>query len=687
MGRGLVDLALCVAAAACTGAAAGGQSVARQWNEQLLGAIRIDFARPTVHARNLYHVSVAMWDAWAAYDPDADGVIHRENATAKDIQVAREEAISYAAYRVLKARFANSPGGPQSLASFDALMNALGYDINNEGTVGGSPAAVGNRVAMSVLFHGLNDNANEAGGYANLYYEPVNEPLIVELAGNPTMLYPNRWQPLSLDFFIDQAGNPVPYGYPEALSPEWGQVIPFALKPADLTVYTRDGFDYWVYHDPGLQPQHGGVGDALYKWGHEMVAVWQSHLDPADGVLWDISPGSLGNTGLPGPGDYEDYYDYYGGGDWGTGYELNPVTGEPYEPQIVPRGDLTRVLAEFWADGPDSETPPGHWFVVANYVADHPLFERRLGGKGPVLDPLEWDVKVYLALGGAMHDTAVAVWGIKGWYDSSRPVSAIRYMADRGQCTDPQAASFDPSGIDLQPGYIELITPQTTRPGERHAHLAGNEGKIALYTWRGHEFFYADPPHDPRTEVAGVGWILAELFMPYQRPTFVTPPFPGYTSGHTTYSRTAAEVLTRLTGSEYFPGGLGEFHAPQNEFLVFEDGPSVDLALQWASYFDAATQSALSRIWGGIHPPFDDLPTRAIASVIGPDAFCEASRYYNGQVTCPSDVDGDGTVGPADLETLLDAWGSDECNADVDRDGGVGILDLLDLLRSWGGCP
>ena len=43
-------------------------SVARIWNEQLLEAIRGDFARPTVHARNLFHVSTAMYDAWAVFD-------------------------------------------------------------------------------------------------------------------------------------------------------------------------------------------------------------------------------------------------------------------------------------------------------------------------------------------------------------------------------------------------------------------------------------------------------------------------------------------------------------------------------------------------------------------------------------------------------------------------------------------
>ncbi len=58
---------------------------------------------------------------------------------------------------------------------------------------------------------------------------------------------------------------------------------------------------------------------------------------------------------------------------------------------------------------------------------------------------------------------------------------------------------------------------------------------------------------------------------PYQRPSFVTPPFAGYVSGHSTYSRAAAEVMSLLTGDEFFPGGLGKFIAKKQEFLVFED--------------------------------------------------------------------------------------------------------------------
>ncbi|MCB0664154.1 MAG: hypothetical protein KDC24_15520, partial [Saprospiraceae bacterium] len=122
---------------------------------------------------------------------------------------------------------------------------------------------------------------------------------------------------------------------------------------------------------------------------------------------------------------------------------------------------------------------------------------------------------------------------------------------------------------------------------------------------------------------------LAENWWPYQRPTFITPPFAGYVSGHSTYSRAAAEIMTLLTGDAFFPGGMGEFEAPKNEFLVFEEGPSRDLTLQWATYRDASDQCSLSRIWGGIHPPADDIPGRFIGIKIGPEAFHFAEAYFD----------------------------------------------------------
>jgi len=146
-----------------------------------------------------------------------------------------------------------------------------------------------------------------------------------------------------------------------------------------------------------------------------------------------------------------------------------------------------------------------------------------------------------------------------------------------------------------------------------------------LMAWKGPLYII-----DPDTDIAGVDWILAEEWWPYQRPTFVTPNFAGFVSGHSTFSRAAAEVLTSLTGDEYFPGGMGIFDAIQNEFLVFEEGPSETIELQWATYRDASDQCSLSRIWGGIHPPADDIPGRLIGIEIGNDAFAYARElFYN----------------------------------------------------------
>ena len=149
-----------------------------------------------------------------------------------------------------------------------------------------------------------------------------------------------------------------------------------------------------------------------------------------------------------------------------------------------------------------------------------------------------------------------------------------------------------------------------------------------MKAWRGPTYIA-----DPATDLAGVGWILAENWWPYQQPTFVTPPFAGYISGHSTFSRAAAEVLTLLTDDPFFPGGLGEFRAERNRFLAFEEGPSVDVVLQWATYRDAADQTSLSRIWGGIHPPADDIPGRAIGARIGVDAFALAEAYFGQPAT------------------------------------------------------
>lgn len=661
-----------------------GHSVARQWNDVLLDSIRKDFARPTVHARNLYHTSAGMWDAWAAYDEQADQILHNEKLSAKDVQAAREEAISYAMYRMLRHRFLLSPAAEHMFPEYDLLMGELGYDTNNTTVIGNSPAALGNRIAATIIAFGLSDGSNETGLYNNLVYEPVNPPLLPDFPGNPDILDLNRWQPLALDYFVDQSGHPHPFGYPDFLSPEWGEVTPFSLNENDVQELDRDGDTWKVWHDPGAPPLYATPeGDARYKWGNEMVVTWSAHLDSSDGVMIDISPGAIGNAELADVSQEQQYYNHIEGGDWGTGWDVNPHTGLAYDPQVVPRGDYGRILAEFWADGPDSETPPGHWFTLLNYVSDHQDNEKRFMGEGPLLDDLEWDVKSYLIMGGGMHDIAIASWSVKGYYDYIRPVSAIRAMCDLGQCTDQGQPNYHTGGINLYPGIIESITAESSAPGERHEDFAGDIGKIAIKSWLGPEEI-----DDPDTDVAGVGWMLAENWWPYQRPSFVTPPFAGYVSGHSTYSRGAAEIMTMLTGTPYFPGGMGEFLAPMNEFLVFEDGPSMDITLQWATYQDASDQCSLSRIWGGIHPPADDLPGRHMGQEIGPESFTEARRYFNGLKSCPADFQGDGQVDFFDVSKFLTAYMSNDQLADMTQDNALDIDDIFAFINAMNaGCP
>ncbi len=624
------------------------ESIARQWNEEVLEAIRNDFARPTVHARNLYHSSLAMYDAWALFDPDAETYLLGKTVKnftvpfiAPDlpedmeaIEKAREEVISYAMYRLIKFRFRNAPGKFITLDNINTKMESLGYDTLLTSTqYHCGNAQLGNYIAEQVIAFGAEDFSNELEDYANLFYEPVNPPLAITQSGNPDLQDFNRWQPIEFPVFIDQAGNETGIGVPDFVGAEWGSVTPFALSANDLDINERNGDSYYVYHDPGppvyLSEDGPGGLDDFYKWNFSLVSVWSSHLSSADTTVWDISPRASGNIQFY-PTEVEDYpafYNFYEGGDLGQGRALNPVSGQPYAPNRVLRGDYARVLAEFWADGPDSETPPGHWFTILNEVNDHPGLEKKFMGTDAVLDDLEWDVKSYLALGGAMHDVAISVWGIKGWYDYIRPVSVLRGMAERGQSSDPSLPNYDPMGLPLIPGYIELVEEGDILEGA----FFENVGEVKLKAWRGPGFV-----PNPVIDEARVDWILAKRWWPYQRPSFVTPPFAGYVSGHSTFSRAAAEVLTAFTGSEFFPGGIGIFRAPKDEFLVFEEGPSTSINLEWATYRDAADQCSLSRIWGGIHPPIDDLRGREIGTVIGQDAFALARQIFEA-TTSPVD--------------------------------------------------
>jgi len=87
--------------------------------------------------------------------------------------------------------------------------------------------------------------------------------------------------------------------------------------------------------------------------------------------------------------------------------------------------DEQKMIAEYWADGPHSELPPGHWNLFAQFVS-------RRDHHGVQSHGIELDVKLLFALTNAISDAGCCAWDNKRTFDSVRPITAIRTLF-RGQ--------------------------------------------------------------------------------------------------------------------------------------------------------------------------------------------------------------------------------------------------------------
>ncbi len=220
--------------------------------------------------------------------------------------------------------------------------------------------------------------------------------------------------------------------------------------------------------------------------------------------------------------------------------------------------DEQKMIAEYWADGPRSELPPGHWNRFAQLVA-------RRDGRRP--DDGQ-DVRMFFALTGAIFDAGCCAWDNKRAFDSVRPITAIR----------------------------SLYRGRTVR------------------AWAG--------PYRGTLPIDGAAWL------PYQPATFPTPPFPEYSSGHSSFSAAGAEILRLFTGSDRF-GASTTLRAGSSRV---EPGavPADDITLSWATFSEAADQAGLSRRYGGIHFEQGDLDARAAGRTAARVAWRRARRYWEG---------------------------------------------------------
>jgi hypothetical protein len=225
--------------------------------------------------------------------------------------------------------------------------------------------------------------------------------------------------------------------------------------------------------------------------------------------------------------------------------------------------DRQKVTAEYWADGPKSEFPPGHWALIAQVVS-------RIRGHS-----LDYDAQMFFALGNAMLDASVAAWAAKYKWDFVRPITAIR---------------------------------------ERY------KGQLVT-SWLGPYLGYG--------QVDGSQWI------PYQSPSVVSPPFPEYVSGHSTFSSAAATVLNLFTGSDAFNAyvtvraGTSLFE-PKNDAHPTGYTPATDVTLTWPTLTAAAKDAGLSRRLGGIHFQDADEDGYALGRSVGANVMVKTMSYING---------------------------------------------------------
>jgi Na+-translocating ferredoxin:NAD+ oxidoreductase RnfD subunit len=214
--------------ASCPPAGLGDASIATAWDRTAIAVLRAGNASQPVQARDLFDVSAAMWDAWAAYDPKATGYFVTEKAHAADVEQARQAAISYAAYRLLLWRASFDSNLDRTFSLLTQRLRSVCYSPDYTATTGDSPAALGNRIARAAIAAGQNDGSLEAQHYVDSSYVPQNAPLVLAQPGS-TVHDPTFWQPLALGQVAEKGGSPVPAEVQSFVGAQWGHVRGFGL--------------------------------------------------------------------------------------------------------------------------------------------------------------------------------------------------------------------------------------------------------------------------------------------------------------------------------------------------------------------------------------------------------------------------------------------------------------------------
>jgi hypothetical protein len=230
--------------------------------------------------------------------------------------------------------------------------------------------------------------------------------------------------------------------------------------------------------------------------------------------------------------------------------------------------DTKKMMAEYWADGPQSEFPPGHWADIAQALS------RRRGHS------IDTDAKMFFVLGNAVLDASISSWSAK-------------FQLDDPKTTDK---------VDPWDFWRPVMAIRTYYQGQM------------INSWKG--------------PGKGYGLVPAEQWLPYQALNVVTPPFPEYTSGHSTFSGAARVAILAFTGSDYFAAKVTiRKGSSQIEPNIT---PAKDVVLSWRDMLDASEQAGMSRRYGGIHFYSGDKHGRANGASVGYWVYDKAKTYIDG---------------------------------------------------------
>ena len=214
-----------------------------------------------------------------------------------------------------------------------------------------------------------------------------------------------------------------------------------------------------------------------------------------------------------------------------------------------------KLIVEYWADGPDTELPPGHWSLFAQFVSQRDNHST------------DQDVKMFFAMQNASFDAGIVAWHLKRKYDGVRPITPVRVLKQGQQ----------------------------------------------IFAWGG--------PGQPN------GWIAGEKWSPYNPGSNLTPAFPGYVSGHSTFSAASAAVLQVFTGSDRFAYSTV---LPPNFGRVERGVPQVPTQLAYGTFTDAVQEAGLSRLYAGILFADDNLIGQGIGYRVGQAAWQKAQFLADG---------------------------------------------------------